>query len=66
MRRCASLETSEEWLIQTFIPEPTLQEIVAQERQPFLRLLMKTERRFPPCRSLARSGAHTKRFRNRL
>ena len=36
------LETSEEWLIQTFIPEPTLQEIVAQERQPFLRLLMKT------------------------
>lgn len=36
------LETSEEWLIQTFIPEPALQEIVAQERQPFLRLLMKT------------------------
>ena len=36
------LETSEEWLIQTFVPEPALQEIVAQERQPFLRLLMKT------------------------
>lgn len=36
------LESSEEWLIQTFVPEPALQEIVAQERQPFLRLLMKT------------------------
>ncbi|MBR5688477.1 MAG: hypothetical protein IKX36_11075 [Prevotella sp.] len=36
------LETSEEWLIQTFVPEPALQKIVAQERQPFLRLLMKT------------------------
>lgn len=35
------LETSEEWLMQTIIPEAILQEVVADERQPFLRLLMK-------------------------
>ena len=35
------LEASEEWITQTFIPEPTLQEIISQERQPFLQLLTK-------------------------
>ena len=35
------LESSEEWLMQTFIPEAILQEVVANERQPFSRLLMK-------------------------
>lgn len=35
------LEASEEWITQTFIPKPALQEIISQERQPFLRLLTK-------------------------
>ncbi|MBR4390092.1 MAG: hypothetical protein IKT00_13090 [Prevotella sp.] len=35
------LESSEEWLMQTIIPEAILQEVVANERQPFLRLLTK-------------------------